>query len=157
MSRPALEYNPEEPKTEDLDLLTASDIRASAGRISNAVSKNPAEKQKRREVLEDDYRNRPQSVEKRLEAEITASRKQSEEEMVKEIESIAKDVQKRDAAQIVHEQVSLFRALFTPLRLSFTLKLSRHVLYCNAYPRVEMLTQKSTTGGRRPEGCHGRP
>ena len=100
----ALEYNPVESKTEDLDLLTASDIRASAGRLSKPAKETAKEKQERREALENDYEKQPDTLDKRLEAEMSASRQQSEKEMMDELESIAKDVRKRDMARTVHEQ-----------------------------------------------------
>lgn len=103
-SRAALAYDPVESKAEDVDLLTASDIRASAGRLSKTVKEAPKEKEERREALEKDYLKSSKNLDKRLEAEISTRREQSEKEMVKELESIAKDVLKRDVLSKTHEE-----------------------------------------------------
>ena len=103
-SRAALVYDPVESKAEDVDLLSASDIRASAGRLSKTAKETPKEKEERREALERKYSISPNNLDKRLEAEISARREQSEKEMVEELESIAKDVRKRDALSKTHEE-----------------------------------------------------
>lgn len=101
--RPGLTYDPEDTKTEDIDLLTASDIRASAGRV-RMTQETPQQKQERRKALESDYEKRPDYLEKQLESEIAANNERSEVELMQELESIAKDVRKRDAAKSAHEQ-----------------------------------------------------
>ena len=53
--RPRLQYKPEENKTEDIDLLRPSDVRASAGLRGNPPKETDAEKQARRKRLEDNY------------------------------------------------------------------------------------------------------
>ena len=103
-SRAALVYDPVESKAEDVDLLTASDIRASAGRLSKTAKETPKEKEERREALEKDFSESPSKIDKLFEAEISARREQSEKEMVEELESIAKDVRKRDVLSKTHEE-----------------------------------------------------
>ena len=101
--RPGLTYDPADTKTEDIDLLTASDIRASAGRVKT-TRETPQHKQERRNALESDFEKRPGYLEKQLEAEIAAHKERAEVELMQELESIAKDVRKRDAARSAHEQ-----------------------------------------------------
>ena len=103
-SRAALVYDPVESQAEDVDLLTASDIRASAGRLSKRAKETPKEKEERREVLEKHFSESPNKVNKRLQAEISARREQSEKEMLEELENIAKDVRKRDVLSKTHEE-----------------------------------------------------
>ena len=103
-SKPDLSYNPVDPTTEDIDLLTASDIRASAGHAKKPPPETAQEKQLRRKTLESDYQERPQRLDKRLEAELASSREHSEKEMMQELHDIAKDVRNRDIARISHEQ-----------------------------------------------------
>ena len=100
----ALAYHTAENRTEDIDLLTASDIRASAGRVSKPSKNTPKEKQERRETLENDYERRSEKLQKRLEAEFAASKEQSEQEFMQELQDIARDVRRRDAARSAHEQ-----------------------------------------------------
>lgn len=97
-------YPTAENRTEDIDLLTASDVRASAGRVSKPSKNAPKEKQERRETLETDYRRRSEKLEKRLEAEVAASKEQSEQKLIQELQDIARDVRRCDAARSAHEQ-----------------------------------------------------
>ena len=53
--RARLQYKPEENKTEDIDLLRPSDVRASAGLRGNPPKETDIEKQARRKMLEDNY------------------------------------------------------------------------------------------------------
>ena len=53
--RPRLQYKPEETKTEDIDLLRPSDVRASAGLRGNPPKETDIEKQARRKKLEENY------------------------------------------------------------------------------------------------------
>ena len=53
--RPELQYKPEENKTEDIDLLRPSDVRASAGLRGNSPKETNADKQERRKRLEERY------------------------------------------------------------------------------------------------------
>ena len=103
-SRAALVYDPVESQAEDVDLLTASDIRASAGRLSRTAKETPKEREERREALEKHFSESSNKLDKRLEAEIFARREQSEKEMLKELENIAKDVRKRDVLSKTHEE-----------------------------------------------------
>ena len=100
----ALKYDPKEVQTEDIDLPTASEIRASAGRVGTLLQETAQEKQARREVLEKDYNERPQALEKRLEEEFAAQRIKSERTLMRELEEIAKEQRKRDAARTAHEE-----------------------------------------------------
>lgn len=99
----ALDYDPQDIKTDDVDLLTASDIRGSVGRTNGTSKQTPQEKQERREILENDYLERSGKIEKRLEAEIAASEEQSQKDLMQELQDIAKAVRKRDAAKNAHE------------------------------------------------------
>ncbi|CAF9913999.1 MAG: hypothetical protein HETSPECPRED_001716 [Heterodermia speciosa] len=100
----ALTYHTAENRTEDIDLLTASDIRASAGRVSKPSKNTPKEKQERRETLENDYRRRSEKLEKRLDAEVAASKEQSKQKLIQELQDIARDLRRCDAARSAHEQ-----------------------------------------------------
>lgn len=53
--RPQLQYKPEENKTEDVDLLRPSDVRASAGLRGNSPKETNVDKQARRQKLEKNY------------------------------------------------------------------------------------------------------
>lgn len=53
--RPQLQYKPEENKTEDVDLLRPSDVRASAGLRGNSPKETDIDKQARRQKLERNY------------------------------------------------------------------------------------------------------
>ena len=53
--RPQLQYKPEENKTEDVDLLRPSDVRASAGLRGNSPKETDVDKQARRQELEQNY------------------------------------------------------------------------------------------------------
>ena len=99
-----LPYHAAEDRTEDIDLLTASDIRASAGRVSRPSKITPKEKQERRETLENDYRRRSGKLEKLLEAEVAAFKEQSKQKLIQELQDIARDVRRSDAARSAHEQ-----------------------------------------------------
>ena len=92
-------YHTAENRTEDIDLLTASGIRASAGRVSKPSKTTPKEKQDRRETLENDYRRRSENLEKRLEAEVAANKEQSIQKLTQELQD-----RRRDAARSAHEQ-----------------------------------------------------
>ena len=100
----ALTYHTAENRTEDIDLLTASDIRASAGRVSKPSKTTSKEKQERWDTLEKDYRRRSEELEKRLEAEFAASKEQAEKRVMQELQDIARDVRRCDAARSAHEQ-----------------------------------------------------
>ncbi|KAL8793757.1 MAG: hypothetical protein Q9195_003699 [Heterodermia aff. obscurata] len=102
--RAALTYHTAENRDEDIDLLTASDIRASAGRVSKPCRNTPKEKQERRETLENDYMRRSEKLEKRLDAEVAASKEQSEQKLMQELQDIARDLRRCDAARTAHEQ-----------------------------------------------------
>lgn len=52
---PRLDYKPEENKTEDIDLLRPTDVRASAGLRGNSPKETDADKQNRRKKLEKSY------------------------------------------------------------------------------------------------------
>ena len=52
---PQLQYKPEENKTEDVDLLRPSDVRASAGLRGKPPKETDVEKQARRQILEKNY------------------------------------------------------------------------------------------------------
>lgn len=53
--RPKLQYKPEEVKTDDVDLLRPSDVRASAGLRGNLPKESDVDKQVRRQKLEENY------------------------------------------------------------------------------------------------------
>lgn len=54
---PKLQYKPEENKTEDIDLLRPTDVRASAGLRGNSPKETDADKQNRRKKLEESYKS----------------------------------------------------------------------------------------------------
>lgn len=95
----ALAYDPKESQTDDVDLLTASDIRASAGRRRRFANETVKEKEDRRQILEKDYDQRPLHLEKQLAAELAAQKVKSEEVLMRGLEEIAKGQRKRDAAK----------------------------------------------------------
>ena len=57
IDRPQRQYKPEEDKTEDVDLLRPSDVRASAGLRGNPLKETNVDKQARRRKLEEKYEN----------------------------------------------------------------------------------------------------
>ncbi len=68
--RPVPEYEPQENKAEDVDLLRASDVRASAGLRGRSAKQNAAEKQARQKNLEEQYEARTSDMEDRLAQEL---------------------------------------------------------------------------------------
>jgi len=99
----ALAYDPKKSQADDVDLLTASDIRASAGRRGRLANETVKEKEDRRQILEKDYNERPLDLEKQLEAELAAQNVRLGEDLTRELEEIAKGQRKRDAARTAHE------------------------------------------------------
>lgn len=69
-NRPPLKSKDEESTTEDIDLLRASDIRASAGLAGRSPKETDNEKLERRKSLENDYEKRPQYLDARFRAEV---------------------------------------------------------------------------------------
>lgn len=65
-----LKYPINENTEEDIDLLRASDVRASAGRCRGAPKHTAAQKQERRSILSDDYARRSHQLDRRLEEEL---------------------------------------------------------------------------------------
>ena len=66
----SLKYPINENTEEDVDLLRASDVRASAGRCRRATKHTAAEKQERRSILSDDYARRNHQLDRQLEEEL---------------------------------------------------------------------------------------
>lgn len=99
----ALAYDPKESQTDDVDLLTASDIRACAGRRRRLANETAKEKEDRRQILEKDYDQRPLHLEEQLATELAAQKVKSEEDLMREIEDTAEGQRKRDAAKNAHE------------------------------------------------------
>ena len=78
LSRLKLQYDVSENKTEDVDLLRASDVRAASG-MRGRPSKETAEgQQERRRTLAVDYDNRVQSLERQFAEEIAAHKGKEE-------------------------------------------------------------------------------
>lgn len=66
----SLKYPIKENTEEDVDLLRASDVRASAGLCRRAPKPSAAEKQERRSILSHDYERRNHQLDRRLEEEL---------------------------------------------------------------------------------------
>ncbi|MCJ1253750.1 hypothetical protein MMC24_001562 [Lignoscripta atroalba] len=73
-SRPLLQYNAEENKAEDVDLLRASDVRAASGIPRRPQKESEEEKQVRRKKLEQDFEKRPQDLETKYAEELAAQK-----------------------------------------------------------------------------------
>ena len=58
-----LKYRVEENRTEDVDLLRASDVRASAGHVTKGLKESEAKKEERRRKLEISYEHQPKGLE----------------------------------------------------------------------------------------------
>lgn len=71
-SRSNLEYDARENKTEDVDLLRPSDVRAASGLRGRNPKETAEEQQERRNSLTADYENRVQSLERQFVEEIAA-------------------------------------------------------------------------------------
>lgn len=97
-----LTYNLEEIRTDDVDLLTASDIRASAGRVGRRTQESLKEKEDRRQTLEKKYDERSVGLEKQLANEL-AAKAEREKNLQRELEEIAKEQKKRDFTMKAHE------------------------------------------------------
>lgn len=69
-NHPPLKSKDEESTTEDIELLRASDIRASAGLAGRSPKETDKEKLERRKSLENDYEKRPQYLDARFKAEV---------------------------------------------------------------------------------------
>ncbi|MCJ1264145.1 hypothetical protein MMC22_004016 [Lobaria immixta] len=67
----------EESTKEDVDLLRASDVRASAGLCGRSPKETNNERQERRKTLENDYERRPQYLDSRLKDEVASRQAQS--------------------------------------------------------------------------------
>lgn len=61
-------------------------------------------KEHRRDLLEKDYRERPQDLEAQLKGEIELQKSQSEETLMRELQQIAEEQRRRDAARTAHEE-----------------------------------------------------
>ena len=99
-----LRYDPKETQTDDVDLLTASDIRASSGRLGRSTPETTKEKKERRDLLEKKYDEHPLELEKRLESELAAQKAQADQTVHKGVEEIAEAHRKWGAATKAHEQ-----------------------------------------------------
>ncbi|KAL9128200.1 MAG: hypothetical protein Q9217_003073 [Psora testacea] len=75
-------YQPEEVRQDDVDLLRASDVRASAGLKGRQVRETDAEKRIRQRALEDQYEKRPTELEDRLAQEMASSGKTKQDNIV---------------------------------------------------------------------------
>ncbi|KAL8825010.1 MAG: hypothetical protein Q9191_004674 [Dirinaria sp. TL-2023a] len=99
-----LTYDPKENQEEDVDLLTASDIRASRNRAWKKPRDTAKEKEHQRHVLESNYQNRPRDLVELLEEELAAKKIQTERGL-KELRKIAAEQQRQqDALTIAEEQ-----------------------------------------------------
>ncbi|MCJ1366053.1 hypothetical protein MMC16_005178 [Acarospora aff. strigata] len=82
-----LHYNEGEPTIEDIDLLRASDVRASSGLAGRPWKETDEDKQRRRKKLEDDF-NKPQGLEtqytEELAAQAVANRKSTASQVQRE-------------------------------------------------------------------------
>ena len=78
-TRSKLQYDPKENKTEDIDLLRASDVRASSGLRGRTPKETAEEQQGRRNRLAADYKNRVQDLERQFAEEIGALKGKQEE------------------------------------------------------------------------------
>ena len=99
-----LTYNPKENQDEDVDLLTASDIRALRNRPWKKPRDTAKEKADQRRFLENDYEKRPRDLVKRFEEELAANKVRAEEEFMKELGEIAREQRQRDALRNAHEE-----------------------------------------------------
>lgn len=99
-----LEYDPKENRDEDMDLLTASDIRAARNRCAKEPRDAAKKKEEQRQILENDYKKRPQELEEQLEKELAAKKLQAEQAFMKELEEIAEEQRKRDAVRLAHDK-----------------------------------------------------
>ena len=82
----SLQFDAEENRTEDIDLLRASDVRASSGHSRPENRTHEEQKKLRREKLENDYKSRPQALETRYAEEIAAQKARDEEENNKKVD-----------------------------------------------------------------------
>ena len=73
-----LKYPIRETTEEDIDLLRASDVRASAGICKRVSKPTTAEQQERRAILSDDYESRNHQLDRRLEEELRSQKTASE-------------------------------------------------------------------------------
>ena len=71
-SRQLLDYRAGVNRAEDIDLLRASDVRASYGHVAKSGTETDAEKQERRRRIEADYQKRLQSLETQYAEELAA-------------------------------------------------------------------------------------
>ena len=77
---PKLQYKPEEVKTEDVDLLRPSDVRASAGLRGNLPKETDVDKQARRQKLEENYESYTSNRESQLAREAAGNHSVQERE-----------------------------------------------------------------------------
>lgn len=78
IQRPALQYEPKENTTEDIDLLRSSDVRASTGLRGKRAKESHAKKQERQQKLEEQYDIQPLHRENRLSQELSSEIKQQD-------------------------------------------------------------------------------
>ena len=77
--RSKLQYDVRENKTEDVDLLRASDVRAASGLRGRTRKETAEEQQERRRALAGDYEDRVQSLERQFATEIAARKGKAEQ------------------------------------------------------------------------------
>jgi len=84
--RRQLRYNDNELKAEDIDLLRASDVRASSGLAGRPRKETDDEKHRRRKKLEDDF-DKPQGLETQYAEELAAQEMAKKKHMPKRVDA----------------------------------------------------------------------
>ncbi|KAI4128966.1 MAG: hypothetical protein LQ347_003952, partial [Umbilicaria vellea] len=103
-----LEYKVEENKTEDIDLLRASDVRASYGHVAKTGTETDAEKQSRRHQIEVDYQERRQHLDIQYTKELAAEEAVTASAIAKRLDAqIGQEMKTRDLEASFLNEISI--------------------------------------------------
>ena len=108
-----LEYDPKENQKEDIDLLRASDVRASAGTRGRKPTNDPLQREVRQREMELEYEQRPAQLEKQLEQEMAQTGRTSSSQVLSNLtHTDARYMnQVSDANDVLSDQTELGRDL----------------------------------------------
>lgn len=120
-----VEYNPKENKEDDVDLLRASDVRASAGSGSRMTKEDPSVKAARQRALAESYEKRPSELNSMLAAEMACKQLRqplndaavnSDRDSKPTTTADTSKTSPRGKAVLTSSQVGVIRAKLVPLK-----------------------------------------
>lgn len=135
--RPALLYEARERRTDDVDLLRASDVRASAGLRGRAAKENASEKHARQTRLEELHGNQNSELENRLSKEVAA----------KKIQEMKPEHSVKDKATTGGQDVSYLNEISDPEHIKSS---SKDSTVQTSFKGNEDLSNENSKGGNTP-------